>query len=68
MYQSYNKSCIKCNIIKACGAWELNANVHRQLLFLKQGLVMNKLIQHPNNAVALYKLFNCKLDACILNT
>jgi hypothetical protein len=24
MYQTYNKSCIKCNIIKACGAWEFN--------------------------------------------
>jgi hypothetical protein len=58
------------------------ANVHRQLLFLKQGLViigdenifffksliLNKLIQHPNIVVALHKLFNYKLDTCILNT
>ena len=58
------------------------ANVHRQLLFLKQGLViigdenlfffksliLNILLQHPNNVVALHKLFNCKLDTCILKT
>lgn len=38
MYQSYNKSCIKCKIIKACGAWELNGQCSSAITVSQTGL------------------------------